>query len=275
MKIVFGLHQIDKTELHSKFVYDMFYVSIQMANELGYETVLYGTSDAIERLGIYVTEVHNTNGLDYIFFDDLKIYILETRNDDYLIMDGDIFLHSPLIFKNTNSFLYVDNIVKTHHSGYMKDALTTFNSFDIQSIIPEWNPLTKISFSTGLLKIKGNNGLLNYYIQSYKKLRSWFLKNENELIKNNLDLESKKSLSSHIICEHLLQRVVEYYGLQFEQLDIENSYYHWQGSEKFKNNDKVNCITLLSDNHRVMNTSIKNVYNYLLNTNQIKPILYP
>jgi len=275
MKIVFGLHQIDKTQLHSKFVYDMFYVSIQMANDLGYETVLYGTSDAIERLGIYVTEVHNTDGLDYIFFDDLKIHILEIRKDDYLIIDGDVFLHSPLVFKNTNPFLYIDSVVKAHHNGYMKDALTTFNSFDIQSMIPEWNPITKISFSTGLLKIKGNNGLLNYYIQSYKKLRSWFLENEKELTKNNSDLESKKSLSSHIICEHLLQRVVEYYGLQFEQLDIENSYYHWQGDGKFKNNDKVNCITLLSDNHKVMHTSVKNVYNYLLNTNQIKPVLYP
>jgi hypothetical protein len=275
MKIVFGLHQIDKTQLHSKFVYDMFYVSIQMANELGYETVLYGTPDAIERLGEYVSEVHNTEQLDYIFFDDLKIHILETRKDDYLIMDGDVFLHSPLIFKNTNPFLYVDTIVKAHHSGYMKDALTTFNTFNIQSLIPEWNSLTKISFSTGLLKIKSNNGLLNYYIQSYKKLRNWFLENENELIKHSSELESKKSLSSHIICEHLLQRMVQYYELKFEQLDIENSYYHWQGSEKFKNNDKVNCITLLSDTHKVMNGTIKNVYDYLVNTNQIKPILYP
>lgn len=275
MKIVFGLHQMDKTQLHSKFVYDMFYVSIQMANELGYQTVLYGTSDAIERLGEYVSEVHNTEQLDYIFFDDLKIHILETRKDDYLIMDGDVFLHSPLIFKNTNSFLYVDTIVRAHYIGYMKDALTTFNTFDIQSIIPEWNPFTKISFSTGLLKIKGNNGLLKYYIESYKKLRSWFLENETELTKNNSELESKKSLSSHLICEHLLQRMVEYYGLQFEQLYNENSYYHWQGAEKFKNNDKVNCITLLSDTHKVMNGTIKNVYDYLVNTNQIKPILYP
>lgn len=275
MKIVFGLHQMDKTQLHSKFVYDMFYVSIQMANELGYETVLYGTSDAIERLGEYVTEIHNTNDLDYIFFDDLKIYILETRNDEYLIMDGDVFLHSPLVFKNTNSFLYVDTIVKAHHSGYMKDALTTFNTFNIQSIIPEWNTFTKISFSTALLKIKGNNGLLKYYIESYKKLRSWFLKNEKELTKNNSDLECRKSLSSHLICEHLLQRMVEYYGLDYQQLDNENSYYHWQGAEKFNNTNKINCITLLSDTHKVMNDSIKNVYDYLVNTNQIKPILYP
>jgi len=275
MKLIWSLVNNTPNIPHNKYVYDMFYVSIQMANELGYETVLYGTSDAIERLGMYVNELHPIDGFNYIFFDDLKIHILETRDDDYIIIDGDVFLHSPLIFKNTNSFVYVDNVVKEHYSGYMKDALTTFNSFNIQLLIPEWNPLTKISFSTALLKIKPNNELLNYYIQSYKKLRSWFLQNENKLIKNNSHLESKKSLSSHLICEHLLQRMVEYYGLQYEELCNENSYYHWQGGEKFKNNDKVNCITLLSDTHKVMNGSIKNVYNYLLNANQIKPLLYP
>ena len=184
--------------------------------------------------------------------------------------------------------------MKEHYSGYMKDALTTFNSFNIQLLIPEWNPIGDIASPPFIIQgyffnhlywhhnrsylldmFTPNNELLNYYIQSYKKLRIWFLQNENELTKHNSDLESRKSLSSHIICEHLLQRMVEYYELQYEQLDIENSYYHWQGGEKFKNNDKVNCITLLSDNHKVMNTNIKNVYNYLLNTNQIKPILYP
>ena len=151
MKLIWSLVNNTPNIPHNKYVYDMFYVSIQMANELGYETVLYGTSDAIERLGMYVSELHPIDGFNYIFFDDLKIHILETRNDDYLIIDGDVFLHSPLIFKNTNSFVYVDNVVKEHYSGYMKDALTTFNSFNIQLLIPEWNPLTKISFSTALL----------------------------------------------------------------------------------------------------------------------------
>jgi hypothetical protein len=47
MKLVWGLYNKNKNELQPSFVYDMFYLSIQMGKDLGYETVLYGTSDTL------------------------------------------------------------------------------------------------------------------------------------------------------------------------------------------------------------------------------------
>lgn len=275
MKLIWGLQQRNKNQLHSQFVYDMFYVSIQMAKDLGYQTVLYGTSDAIERLGEYVDETHNTDNLDYKLFDDLKVYIWETRNDEYLILDGDVFLHSPLVFKNQNSFVWIDTLVKKQQKGYAKDCLDILNSFNIKSIVYEWNSELKISYSTGLVKWKGNNGLLKYYVESYKKLRKWFLQNETTLKKLNSELTSEKSLISHYICEHLLQRIVEYYNLEFEELENYNSYYHWQGSNKFENIDKLNCIKFLTIKHKEMGGNIKYVYDLLVKDNIISPLLYP
>ncbi len=275
MKLIWGLQQKNKNQLHSQFVYDMFYISIQMAKNLGYETVLYGTSDAIEKLGEYVDETYNTDNLDYKFFDDLKIYIWENRNDDYLTIDGDIFLHSPLKFKNQNSFVWIDSLVKKQKSGYAKDCLDIINSFDLTSIVSEWNKDLKIAYSTGLVKWKGNNGLLKYYIQSYKNLRNWFLKNERRLYEINNELTSDKSLISHYLCEHLLQRIVEYYNLDFEELENYNSYYHWQGNDKFENQDKINCIKFLTIKHKELGGNIRYVYDLLVKDNIIKPILYP
>ena len=275
MKLIWGLQQRNKNQLHSQFVYDMFYISIQMAKDLGYQTVLYGTTDAIKELGECVDEIYNTDKLEYKFFDDLKVHIWETRTDDYLILDGDVFLHSPLVFKNTNSFVWVDSIVKKQKSGYAKDCLDILNSFKLEDTIPEWNPETKISFSTGLVRWKGNNGLLKYYIDSYKKLRNWFLKNEKQINEMNSELDSKKSLISHYVCEHLLQRIVEYYGLGYEVLENENSYYHYQGQNKFENEDIQNCIRLVTMNHKSVGGTIKEVYNLLLKDDSIKPILYP
>lgn len=275
MKLIWGLQQKNKNQLHSQFVYDMFYISIQMAKNLGYETVLYGTSDAIEKLGEYVDETYNTDNLDYKFFDDLKIYIWENRNDDYLTIDGDIFLHSPLKFKNQNSFVWIDSLVKKQKSGYAKDCLDIINSFDLTSIVSEWNRDLKIAYSTGLVKWKGNNGLLKYYIQSYKNLRNWFLKNERRLYEMNNELTSDKSLISHYLCEHLLQRIVEYYNLDFEELENYNSYYHWQGNDKFENQDKINCIKFLTIKHKELGGNIRYVYDLLVKDNIIKPILYP
>lgn len=275
MKLIWGLQQKNKNQLHSQFVYDMFYISIQMAKNLGYETVLYGTSDAIEKLGEYVDETYNTDNLDYKFFDDLKIYIWENRNDEYLTIDGDIFLHSPLKFKNQNSFVWIDSLVKKQKSGYAKDCLDIINSFDLTSIVSEWNRDLKIAYSTGLVKWKGNNGLLKYYIQSYKNLRNWFLKNERRLYEMNNELTSDKSLISHYLCEHLLQRIVEYYNLDFEELENYNSYYHWQGNDKFENQDKINCIKFLTIKHKELGGNIRYVYDLLVKDNIIKPILYP
>jgi hypothetical protein len=275
MKLIWALQQKGLNQLHSPFVYDMFYVSIQMAKDLGYTTVLYGSSDAIERLGEYVDETFTTNHIDYALYDDLKVYIWENRIDDYLILDGDVFLHSPLVFKNPNSFVWVDTIVKKQQNGYSKDCLDILNTFDITKQIPEWNSKTGISFSTGLVRMKGNNGLLQYYVESYKKLKKWFLENETILIEKNEELNSNKSLISHYLCEHLLQRIVEYYGLEFEVLENENSYYHWQGNDKFKNIDKWDCIRLITNKHKEEGGTIRDVYDSLVKDELIKPILFP
>jgi len=73
----------------------------------------------------------------------------------------------------------------------------------------------------------------------------------------------------------LLQRIVEYYNLYFEELEDWNSYYHWQGGDKFNNDDKMNCIRLITLNHKSIGGNIKDIYNLLLKDGSIKPILYP
>ena len=95
MKLIWSLANKNSSTPHGQYVYDMFYVSIQMAKDLGYETVLYGTTDSIEKLGSYVDEIHNTDDIEYTLFDDLKVHIWKTRKDDYITIDGDMFLYSP------------------------------------------------------------------------------------------------------------------------------------------------------------------------------------
>ena len=90
MKLIWSLANKNPSTPHGQYVYDMFYVSIQMAKDLGYETVLYGTTDSIEKLGSYVDEIHNTDDIEYTLFDDLKVHSWKTRKDDYITIDGDM-----------------------------------------------------------------------------------------------------------------------------------------------------------------------------------------
>lgn len=273
MKLVWGLYNKNKNELQPPFVYDMFYLSIQMGKDLGYETVLYGTSDTIEKLGEYVDEIHNIDALNYTFFDDLKLHILSTRIDDYIILDGDVFLHERLNLKK-ESTLSSDSIISEQKDGYAKDCLEILNEYELNKIVTEWNSDLKSSFSTGIFHWKGNDELLQYFLQSYIKLRKWYLENENILINRNIEFHSNKSLSSHFIFEHLLYKIVKHHGLKFDELNKSNSYQHWQGQDKFDNHDKIECVRLLVLNHKIMGGKIKDIYNSLIKQSLIKPILY-
>lgn len=277
MKLVWSLANRNPQNPHNQYVYDMFYLSIHMAKDLGYETVLYGTSDAIVRIGEYVDEVYNTDDIEYLLFDDLKMYIWEDRTDDYATIDGDMFLFSKLKFNdNPNIFLSFDQLIKNDIQKSVNDSLDLLNKIEIVNLIPEWNPLSKNSISTNLIRWKGNNGLLKYYIESYKKLRELFLENETSIQKINSELSNNKSLISHILCEHLLERIVSYYNLSYDELRSasKNSYSHWQGTEKFDNKNKINGVKLIVEVHKMKGGTIKSVYNSLISQKLIEPILY-
>lgn len=270
MKLVWSLVSRDKG-YHTQYVYDMFYVSIQMGKDLGYETVLYGTSDAEEHLSKYVDEFHNVDFLDYKLFDDCKFYIWGSREDDYCLIDGDIFLFSKLEINKT-AFVNYDIMVIQPDIDYMIEGLEIINSYDINKIIPQWNGNTT-SISTGIIRWKEKNTILKDYIKSYYKLRNFYFKNYNSIVERSNELSWDKSLTSHIVCEHLLDRFVSYYGLSTTELGGKN-YIHWQGSDKFNNDSKWELITELTNNHKPNGGTIKEVYNVLLSENKIKPLFY-
>ena len=136
MKLVWSLANRNPQNPHNQYVYDMFYLSIHMAKDLGYETVLYGTTDSIVRIGEYVDEVYNTDNIEYILFDDLKMHIWENRNDDYATIDGDMFLFSKLKFNdNRNIFLSFDQLIKNNIPKYVEDGLELLNKIEITNLI--------------------------------------------------------------------------------------------------------------------------------------------
>jgi hypothetical protein len=278
MKLIWSLANRTPELPHSQYIYDMFYLSIHMAKELGYETILYGSTDAIDRLGEFVDETYNIDNLEYRLFDDVKVYIWKTRNDEYTTIDGDVFLHSKIHFNQTPStFVSFDEIINLPNNGYINNSYNIINNLGITQLIPEWNNTETKSFSTNLIHWKQNNGLLQYFINSYETLRNWYLKNENLITELDSELAVNNSLISHFMCEHLLQRIISYYGLSYDEMrtNNKNSYYHWQGSDKFTNMDKVECIRLITERHKQIGGNIKDIYNSLVELRLIQPILYP
>jgi hypothetical protein len=284
---------------HSQFVYDMFYLSIKSAKDLGYHTVFYGTHESTEIIGKWVDEVHDlTNIVPYILYDDIKVWIWYNEPNATTI-DGDVFLYKKIIFKSPEDLidtlslsdstdlsklewdtpytsksqpitLRYENFDKIPPSFQAKEALKYFNSLNPKNIIPEWDYANTSSFNTGIINWnKFDHDFKKYYCESYSRLRKWYLDKVGE-IKGN------PSVISHFICEHLLYQLIKYYGKSADCLknNIDNHYVHLKGGNKFKNENFIYNVKTLVDFHKKNGGFIKTIHSKLVNDDKIKPFLY-
>ncbi len=288
MKLIWSLAKRKYTndEYHSEFIYDMYYLSIAMAKDLGYKTVLYGTSDAIEKLKSIVDEVINVDDIDFKLYDDIKIHIWASRNDEYITLDGDVFLYKRInLLENSYGkkieIAYEKKDIIPHNT--IKNALDVFNSYGPKSVIPEWNTENLISFNTGIIHWNNNSEFKKYYIESFLKLKEWYFPLKDEMESKNYLLTIEGGLPSHFICEHLMKNLATHYNIGTDEIgsNLQNKYDHWKGPSKFKDLNKINSLKILVDTHKFRKQRfgtnpirIEMVYNDLLNENIITPFIY-
>ncbi len=258
----------------SEYVIDMYYLSMVMAKQLGYRIVFYGNSVAIEKLRELCDEIINIDNLHYEFYDDIKVFIWETRRDDYVVIDGDVFLYKRLLFRENFIHKKYDIRVDTLQQLSKKEVDSTKSSINllehlgISKKLFEWNYYKGgDSYCTGIIHWN-NTEFKEYYIQQYYILRKFILDNRNFLEENIQYLKSDSSILSHILCEQTLYKLMDYYNLNADILAFndENSYTHIQGSTKFRNPDVYIGIGLLV---RELRRLRKNGFTHNLNIKQI------
>jgi hypothetical protein len=273
MNLIWSLgNVVGNNEPHSDFVYDMFYLSIALAKDLKYQTTFYGTHESVHKMKPYVNQLYDSSWLDYRLYDDLKVNIWYDTNDTSITIDGDIFLYNRLDidhFNNGTELIYEKKQMIHPKTEY---ALEIFNSFNPKQIIPEWDFNNKFSICTGIIGWKKNSEFKKYYCESYAKLRKWFFKNEEYMKKNSSYLSKDSSVSAHIICEHLLYQLSNYYKISKKEIisNQNNKYWHLQGPDKFKDIDFINNIKILVDEHKNSNLTITQLYNKMLTNGTFK-----
>lgn len=259
MKLIYSLAR-KSNELHSEFIYNMFFISMRMAKDLGYKIVLYGTYDAIERLSNLCDEVVNIDWFEYKMHDDIKVHIWETRTDDYCTIDGDLFLHNRIFIEDTNK-LYVertDNIL----TDEARQALILFNEYNPTKIVSEWQ-YNENSCNTGLVRWGNDLNFKNIYIEKYWKFRDWYLENQYNMKDKHWLLSYKESVPSHFICENLLYQLLNYHQIDFNDFydNSNNLYTHWVGPDKFTDGKRKLVIdTLLFEIKKNPSKYVKDIY---------------
>ena len=286
MKLIWSLgNVVGNDEPHSDFVYDMFYLSIALAKDLGYQTAFYGTHNSFYNIKPYVNESYDYTWLDYRLYDDIKVNIWYERNDNFMTIDGDVFLYNRLEYDEylsrglaiANKKIELIYEKKQTLTPQAEAALKVFNSFNPKQIIPEWDFNNRFSICTGIIGWGKNSHFKKYYCESYSRLRNWFLENEKEMKAINPYLSKDSSVASHIICEHLLYQLANYYNIPKTEIisNSNNKYWHVQGPDKFRDIDFINNIGNFVKQHKSNNFKVKTLHdNMLMNGILKKPLLF-
>ena len=243
------------------------------AKDLGYEIELWGTSDAIERLGTLANVVKNVDDFEFELYDDIKIKIWETIKPHEITIDGDVFLYDNNL-RMGGLWLSVDNEFKIL-SDEGKQILDTFNEFNPQQIIPEWDSTNTIGLNTGLVNWGMNEQFKKHYIESYWKLRKWYFDNQFEMVMKNPKIHNMYPAISHIICENLLYQLVKYYGIEYKELNNNPNfkYIHKAGEDKYKNNAFKIGITSMYNELQFRNDTVQNLYTHMVDSG-LRPFIF-
>ena len=262
MKLIYSLSK-RTIEPHSDIVYSFFRISMLMAKEAGYEIELWGTSDAIQKLNDVVDSVVNVDDIEYELYDDIKMKIWETATPNTTTIDGDVFLYNKLNLGGL--WLNVDEKF-TELSADGKKCLDSFNEFNIKSIIPEWDSTNTIGLSTGLVNWGKNDEFKKHYIESYTKLRRWYLDNQYDIVMKNAFLHNSYPAVSHIICENLLYQLVKEYDIEYKEFskNPKNLYVHKSGEAKYKMGPLYGGIRTLENEIKQRGGTVTQNYNRMI-----------
>jgi hypothetical protein len=263
-KIIYSLSKRNP-EPHPDIVYKTFYISMLIAKEVRCEIELWGSSDAIERLGTICDSVVNVDDVDYKLWDDIKVKIWEETNTP--TVDGDIFLYQNPKFGKS---LSIDAFIK---SDISEKTIRDFNSFNPTAIIPYWDVDNINAFSTGIVNWGDNLDLKKEYVKEYRKLREWYFSKEAEMVEKNEYLSIKYPALSHIICENLMYQFAKHHNLEWTSLETTMKYDHWYGDKKYNNSHKKAGITKLYDMVTKTNKNVIKCYQTLIDSG-FKPFLY-
>jgi hypothetical protein len=274
MKLIYSLAK-RTIEPHSHIVYKIFYISMKNAKELGYEIELWGTCDAIQRLGELADSIVNVDTFEFQLYDDIKMKIWEGIQPNEITIDGDVILYDSHL-KSDGVCLSVDSEFK-ELVEIGKGILDTFNEFNPQQIIPEWSSANTIGLSTGLVSWGKNDEFRKHYIESYWKLRKWYFDNQNEMVLKNPKIHNMYPAISHIICENLLYQLVKYYGIEYKELynNPNFSYLHAAGQAKYNGGDFKMGINIMYNELQSKNDTIKDTHKRLVDRGFESFLQYP
>ena len=158
----------------------LFYHSIECGKKF-HPTCVY--TDTPEKFIGKVDEILQLpKDFEIYFLDDIKFYVIENELDNYTLIDGDLFIDSPIenVSPNIGVELYVPHKRGIYYEKYNK----VLESEGVEDVIPYWKSSLGY-FNLGLIQI--NNFKSSEFISDYKKLKEFYKNKIEGIYFNRMD----------------------------------------------------------------------------------------
>jgi len=170
----------NKTEERKRILINYYIISITNAKKLGYYCVMYTDSFSAKYFENLVDEIHiYDNYENSVQWDCYKIKVLEDRNDDFCLIDGDVILKNKLPEFTTD--VVFDTYEVANWKIEYEPVINQFTKLGIGEVLEEWDDTKKNVFSCGILYFKDDK-YKKLYVQQWKKYNNFL----NEKLKNNV-----------------------------------------------------------------------------------------
>jgi hypothetical protein len=206
-------------------------LSIYKAKELGYYTVIYVDKksekyfiDLVDEIILVDDESVYKKAWDY-----LKIYVLENRNDEFILIDGDVILNKKL--PDFDADIIVDTLEDGNWEIEYLETINQLKDANINSIIDIWDNKKVLVINAGILYFK-NDELKKIYVQNWKRLYNWVISKDIEVNYIILTMVLTQYLLT-ILSNHLKMKIQPINKYMFEKSEY---YTHYFGIHKFESN---------------------------------------
>lgn len=219
-----NINQSDRTTMYINY----YRLSMYSALKLGYECILYTTHLHLSHFQDLNIEIILIDNIDSKLFDFIKIKVLESRTDEYILIDGDLILNKKLTLQPNIPVLYDFLEIKSWDMIY-SESVNTLNRLGIQKSIKEWTGNRRSHIM--------NCGLLHFKDKEFKDLyvKKWYFL--DKFIKENIEISQQINYSA-TAAQYLLTELIEFYeikSISIKKISGSNSYTHYYGDSKFKN----------------------------------------
>lgn len=203
--------------------------SIYQAKKLGYYTIIYCNNEICKFWEDYCDEVITINDSLYLnspLWDSFKMFVIDNRDDEFCLIDGDVLLHTKLPIMSGD--VVFDSYEILNWKKEYESTINKLTDLNIKEVIGFWSNERIPVMSCGILY---------FYSNEMGKLYCYWWKKFNEFILNNIN-----SIDTHrataVGAQYLLTIMCKKFNLKTQNLSKNfgekgRYYHHYFGDKKY------------------------------------------